>query len=121
NSRRLYALAAEYLARYHIDIDPHEPVENLSVTQQKMIEIAKALVAKVSVLVLDEPTDVLEDQARQELFDIIRRLKSEHEIGFIYCSRRYAEVHQLGDRVTILRDGRRVGTWPISEISLDEI
>jgi ribose transport system ATP-binding protein len=121
NSRRLYALAAEYLARYHIDLDPYEPVENLSVTQQKMIEIAKALVAKVSVLVLDEPTDVLEDQARQELFDIIRRLKSEHEIGFIYISHRYAEVHQLGDRVTILRDGRRVGTWPITEISLDEI
>jgi ribose transport system ATP-binding protein len=121
NSRQLYALATEYLARYHIDLDPYEPVENLSVTQQKMIEIAKALVAKVSVLVLDEPTDVLEDQARQELFDIIRRLKSEHEIGFIYISHRYAEVHQLGDRVTILRDGRRVGTWPIAEISLDQI
>jgi ribose transport system ATP-binding protein len=121
NTRRLYGLAKEYLARYHMDLDPHEPVENLSVTQQKMIEIAKALVAKVSVLVLDEPTDVLEDQARQELFDIIRRLKSEHEIGFIYISHRYAEVHQLGDRVTILRDGRRVGTWPIAEISLDEI
>jgi ribose transport system ATP-binding protein len=121
NTRRLYALAKEYLARYHMDLDPFEPVENLSVTQQKMIEIAKALVAKVSVLVLDEPTDVLEDQARQELFDIIRRLKSEHEIGFIYISHRYAEVHQLGDRVTILRDGRRVGTWPIAEISLDEI
>jgi ribose transport system ATP-binding protein len=121
NKRRLYGLAREYLAGYHMDLDPHEPVERLSVTQQKMIEIAKALVAKVSVLVLDEPTDVLEDQARQELFDIIRRLKSEHEIGFIYISHRYAEVHQLGDRVTILRDGRRVGTWPIAEISLDEI
>jgi ribose transport system ATP-binding protein len=121
NSRRLYALAAEYLARYHIDLDPYEPVENLSVTQQKMIEIAKALVAKVSVLVLDEPTDVLEDQARQELFDIIRRLKSEHEIGFIYISHRYAEVHQLGDRVTILRDGRNAGTFRVAEISLDQI
>ena len=104
-----------------MDLDPRELVENLSVTQQKMIEIAKALVAKVSVLVLDEPTDVLEDQARQELFTIIRRLKNEHEIGFIYISHRYAEVHQLGDRVTILRDGRKVGTWPIAEISLDSI
>ena len=121
NKRKLYSLAREYLARYHMDLDPREPVENLSVTQQKMIEIAKALVAKVSVLVLDEPTDVLEDQARQELFDIIRKLKGEHDIGFIYISHRYAEVHQLGDRVTILRDGRRVGTWPIADISLDEI
>ena len=121
NKRKLYELARAYLASYHMDLDPREPVENLSVTQQKMIEIAKALVAKVSVLVLDEPTDVLEDQARNELFDIIRRLKSEQEIGFIYISHRYAEVHQLGDRVTILRDGRRVGTWPIADISLDSI
>ena len=121
NKRKLYSLAGEYLSRFHMDLDPREPVENLSVTQQKMIEIAKALVARVSVLVLDEPTDVLEDQARQELFDIIRRLKDEHDIGFIYISHRYAEVHQLGDRVTILRDGRKVGTWPISEISLDAI
>ena len=118
---KLYALAKEYLERYHMDLDPREPVENLSVTQQKMIEIAKALVAKISVLVLDEPTDVLEDQARQDLFDIIRKLKSEHDIGFVYISHRYAEVHQLGDRVTILRDGRRVGTWPIADISLDDI
>ena len=121
NKRKLYSLAKEYLSRYHMDLDPREPVENLSITQQKMIEIAKALVAKVSVLVLDEPTDVLEDQARKELFDIIRKLKGEHDIGFIYISHRYAEVHQLGDRVTILRDGRRVGTWPIADISLDEI
>jgi ribose transport system ATP-binding protein len=121
NKKKLYSLAQDYLSRFHMDLDPRELVENLSVTQQKMIEIAKALVAKVSVLVLDEPTDVLEDQARQELFTIIRRLKSEHEIGFIYISHRYAEVHQLGDRVTILRDGRKVGTWPIAEISLDSI
>ncbi|MGA2479975.1 MAG: sugar ABC transporter ATP-binding protein [Spirochaetia bacterium] len=121
NKRKLYELARTYLASYHMDLDPREPVENLSVTQQKMIEIAKALVAKVSVLVLDEPTDVLEDQARNELFDIIRRLKSEQEIGFVYISHRYAEVHQLGDRVTILRDGSRVGTWPIADISLDTI
>jgi ABC-type sugar transport system ATPase subunit len=121
NKRKLYSLAKEYLSRYHMDLDPREPVENLSITQQKMIEIAKALVAKVSVLVLDEPTDVLEDQARKDLFDIIRKLKGEHDIGFIYISHRYAEVHQLGDRVTILRDGRRVGTWPIADISLDEI
>jgi ribose transport system ATP-binding protein len=64
---------------------------------------------------------VLEDQARQDLFDIIRKLKAEHDIGFVYISHRYAEVHQLGDRVTILRDGKRVGTWPIADISLDDI
>ena len=121
NTKKLYSLASEYLARFHIDLNPHESVGRLSATQQKMVEIAKALVADISVLVLDEPTDVLEDKARQELFDIIRKLKSGHNIGFVYISHRYAEVHQLGDRVTILRDGRKVGTYSVSNISLDEI
>ena len=121
NRRRLYSLAGEYLARLNINISPRECVGRLSATQQKMIEIAKALVADISVLVLDEPTDVLEDRARQELFDIIRRLKKEQNIGFIYISHRYAEVHELGDRVTILRDGRKIGTYSVPEISLDEI
>jgi ribose transport system ATP-binding protein len=121
NKKKLYSLAQEYLARFHIDLNPFDCVDRLSVTQQKMVEIAKALVADISVLVLDEPTDVLEDKARQELFNIIHMLKKEHNIGFIYISHRYAEVHQLGDRVTVLRDGRKVGTYSISEISLDEI
>jgi ribose transport system ATP-binding protein len=121
NKKKLYSRAQEYLTRFHIDINPFDCVERLSVTQQKMVEIAKALVADISVLVLDEPTDVLEDKARQELFNIIHMLKKEHNIGFIYISHRYAEVHQLGDRVTVLRDGRKVGTYLISEISLDEI
>jgi ribose transport system ATP-binding protein len=121
DTKKLYSLAREYLERFHIDLDPRARVGMLSATQQKMVEIAKALVADISVLVLDEPTDVLEDKARQELFDIIRMLKSEQKIGFIYISHRYAEVHQLGDRVTVLRDGRKVGTYSISEISLDEI
>ena len=121
NTRKLYSLASEYLARFHIALDPHEYVSRLSATQQKMVEIAKALVADISVLVLDEPTDVLEDRARHELFDIIRKLKNGHNIGFVYISHRYAEVHQLGDRVTILRDGRKVGTYSVSDISLDEI
>jgi ribose transport system ATP-binding protein len=121
NTKKLYSLAREYLQRFHIDLDPRACVGMLSATKQKMVEIAKALVADISVLVLDEPTDVLEDKARQEVFDIIRILKSEQKIGFIYISHRYAEVHQLGDRVTVLRDGRKVGTYTISEISLDEI
>jgi ribose transport system ATP-binding protein len=121
NRRKLYSLAGEYLARLNINISPRECVGSLSATQQKMIEIAKALVADISVLVLDEPTDVLEDRARQELFDIIRKLKKEQNIGFIYISHRYAEVHELGDRVTILRDGRKIGTYSVPDISLDEI
>ena len=117
----LYGRAAEYLRRFHIDLDPHDIVGELSVTQQKMVEIARALVTDSKVLVLDEPTDVLEDRSRNDLFEVIDRLKSEHQVGFIYISHRYAEVYELGDRVTILRDGRNAGTWRIEDLTLDEM
>ena len=120
DQKTLYERSAEYLERFHIDLDPREQVGNLSVTQQKMVEIARALVSDVKVLVLDEPTDVLEDRSRQDLFDLIHRLKIEG-VGFIYISHRYAEVHELGDRVTILRDGENAGSYDIDEISLDQM
>lgn len=120
DQKQLYAKTKDYLKRFHIDLDPRELVGNLSVTQQKMVEIARALVSDVKVLVLDEPTDVLEDRSRQDLFDLILNLKADG-VGFIYISHRYAEVHSLGDRVTILRDGENVGTYDIDRISLDEM
>jgi len=116
----LYGKTLDYLKRFHIDLDPRETVGNLSVTQQKMVEIARALVSDVKVLVLDEPTDVLEDRSRHDLFDLIHKLKSDG-VGFIYISHRYAEVHNLGDRVTILRDGVNAGTYEIDKISLNEM
>ena len=120
DKKTLYRRAAEYLDRFHIDLDPFQPVAELSVTQQKMVEIARALVSNVKVLILDEPTDVLEDRSRSDLFELISSLKKDG-VGFIYISHRYAEVHQLGDRVTILRDGRNVGTFSIDSITLDEM
>ncbi len=119
--KELYEKAAYYLKKFHIDLDPYEMVGLLSVTQQKLVEIAKALVKDARVLVLDEPTDVLEDRSRKNLFDVIHELKVSHNVGFIYISHRYAEVHEIGDRVTILRDGKNVGVYNISDISLDEI
>jgi len=121
DAQTLYRRAAEYLARFHIDLDPHHIVGELSVTRQKMVEIARALVTDSKVLVLDEPTDVLEDRSRSDLFEVIRRLKSTHQVGFIYISHRYAEVYELGDRVTILRDGRNAGTYRIEDLTLDEM
>jgi ribose transport system ATP-binding protein len=84
-----------------------------------MVEIARALTTDARVIVLDEPTDVLEDRSRQDLFQLIHHLKTEQNVGFIYISHRYAEVYELGDRVTILRDGRNVGTFQIRDLTLD--
>jgi ribose transport system ATP-binding protein len=120
DQKTLYKKAEEYLKRFHIELDPHEMVGNLSVTQQKMVEIARALVSEAKVLVLDEPTDVLEDRSRNDLFELIENLKNDG-VGFIYISHRYAEAHDLGDRVTILRDGRNEGTYNIEDITLDQM
>ena len=118
DQKKLYSQAAALLKKFHIDLDPTEVVGKLSVTQQKMVEIARALTTQAKVIVLDEPTDVLEDRSRQDLFEVIGQLKQEG-IGFIYISHRYAEVYELGDRVTILRDGQNVGTYTIDNITFD--
>ena len=119
DEKTLYARTAEYLKRFHIDLDPTEMVSRLSVTEQKMVEIARALTTKAKVIVLDEPTDVLEDRSRRDLFQFIRQLKKEQGVSFVYISHRYAEVAEIGDRVTILRDGANVGTYEIKDLAFD--
>jgi ribose transport system ATP-binding protein len=121
NISTLYQKAHEYLEKFHIDLNPRELVGKLSVTQQKMVEIARSMVENAQVIVLDEPTDVLEDRSRQDLFEVISGLKKRQQVGFVYISHRYAEVHEIGDRVTILRDGKNSGCHNISEMSLDEM
>jgi ribose transport system ATP-binding protein len=118
---KLYQQAKQYLDEFHINLDPRETIRRLSVTEQKMVEIARALTTKAKVIVLDEPTDVLEEQARKDLFAVIRRLKQEQGVAFIYISHRYAEVAEIGDRVTILRDGKNVGTYEIKELAFDKM
>ena len=119
NGNALYKQARQFLDQFHIDLDPTEEVRRLSVTQQKMVEIARALTTQAKVLVLDEPTDVLEDRSRKDLFQVIRHLKQEQGVSFIYISHRYAEVAEIGDRVTILRDGKNVGTYNIKDLAFN--
>jgi len=121
DDRTLYQKARQLLESFHIDLDPSELVRKLSVTQQKMVEIARALTTQAKAIILDEPTDVLEDRSRRDLFEVIRKLKQEQGIGFIYISHRYAEVYELGDRVTILRDGKKVGTYTIKDLTFDDM
>lgn len=119
DERTLYRQAKEYLDEFHIDLDPRETIRRLSVTEQKMVEIARALTTKATVIVLDEPTDVLEDQSRRDLFEVIRQLKVTQGVAFVYISHRYTEVAEIGDRVTILRDGKNVGTYEIRDLAFE--
>jgi ABC-type sugar transport system ATPase subunit len=121
NKNELYRKAEQFLNQFHIELDPTEQVRKLSVTQQKMVEIARALTTQAKVIVMDEPTDVLEDRSRKDLFQVIRQLKQEQGVSFIYISHRYAEVAEIGDRVTILRDGKNVGTYNIKDLPFNQM
>ena len=92
----------------------------LGVADQQMVEIAKALAVDAKILVLDEPTSALSLREIEQLFETIRVLKS-HGVGIIYISHRLEEIKQIGDRVTVMRDGQLIGTRNVSDISLDEI
>jgi len=105
--RRMRDEAARILTALGTDLDPGTPVHRLGVAQQQMVEIAKALSQHARVLVMDEPTAALSDPEIERLFAIIRTLKAEG-VAIIYISHRLHEIFAIGDRITVLRDGRNV-------------
>lgn len=120
DNAQLYATARRVLERIGFDIDPRTPVHRLGIAQQQMVEIAKALSQDARILVMDEPTAALSDRESEQLFAIMRQLK-QRGVAIVYISHRMAEVFELGDRVTVLRDGRNVATMPVSAVSADEL
>jgi ribose transport system ATP-binding protein len=117
---RLYREAAKVLAAIGFDIDPREPVHRLGVAQQQMVEIAKALSQDARILVMDEPTAALSDRETERLFAMIARLKA-RGVAIVYISHRLAEVFALGDRITVLRDGRKVASVMAEQTTPDEL
>ncbi len=91
-------------------------VSKLSVARQQLVEIARALSCRARILVLDEPTSALSEAETEALFVTLRRLRAQG-VGIIYISHRLEEVMRLADRITVLRDGRRVGTQPVRQIN----
>jgi ABC-type sugar transport system ATPase subunit len=100
--------AVEFFAKLKININPDDLVENLGVAQQQMIEIAKALAYDTKVLIMDEPTSALAEKEIENLFEIMRELKS-RGISIIFISHKLDEVLEITDRVVILRDGANAG------------
>jgi rhamnose transport system ATP-binding protein len=113
---RRRARAQELLGRVGAAIPPDAEVRRLTMPEQQLVEIARALGADARVLIMDEPTASLGDQEVENLFRVIRELKS-HGVGIIYISHRLEELPQVADRVTALRDGALVGTCPMTEVS----
>jgi ribose transport system ATP-binding protein len=118
--RRLLRDARRVLESIGFDIDPTTTVARLGVAQQQMVEIAKAVSQNARILVMDEPTAALSDRESELLFALIRRLKADG-VAIIYISHRMAEVFALGDRITVLRDGRRVGEVDPAGVTADEL
>ncbi|HEY3039837.1 MAG TPA: xylose ABC transporter ATP-binding protein [Pyrinomonadaceae bacterium] len=105
----LYRRARELLDDLHLPIDVHTPIRNLGIGQQQLVEIAKALSQNARILVLDEPTAALTDSEAATLFGILNKLRA-RGVGMIYISHKLDEVFRISDRITVLRDGKTVGT-----------
>lgn len=118
--RRTYTEAKRVLDMIGFDIDPRLPVHGLGVAQQQMVEIAKALSQDARILVMDEPTAALSDHETEKLFAMIGRLKAEG-VAIIYISHRLSEVFALGDRITVLRDGRKIADLSPAETTPDQL
>ncbi len=105
----LYRRARELLDDLHLSIDPHTLIRSLGIGQQQLVEIAKALSHNARILVLDEPTAALTDSEVETLFVILNKLRG-RGVGMIYISHKLNEVLRISDRITVLRDGKTVGT-----------
>ncbi|MCU0514711.1 MAG: sugar ABC transporter ATP-binding protein [Anaerolineae bacterium] len=110
----------DLLALLETDIDPEEPVSGLSVAQQQMVEIVKALAVESRLIIMDEPTATLNPVEVQHLFQVIDRLKSRGS-AVIFISHRLDEVLAIAQRVTVLKDGRWIATQPAAGLTQAEI
>src|SRR5919112_616133 len=112
----LYSRAQRLLDDLHLAVDPRTPVGTLGIGQQQLVEIAKALSQEARILVLDEPAAALTDAEVETLFRIISKLRA-RGVGMIYISHKLDEVFRVSERITVLRDGRTVGTQPARELN----
>ena len=120
NWRRLNAQAQAMLDRLDVAIDPRAYVADLPVAQRQMVEIAKALSYESKLIIMDEPTATLTEKEVLKIFEIVKALRSQG-VAIIYISHRLEEAFELSDRITVLRDGRKIGTKSTRETDRDEI
>ena len=118
--KRMYREVDQLLASLDVSLSSHQPVQGLSVAEQQLVEITKALSLQARVLVLDEPTAALSAHEVEELFVIVRQLR-ERGVAVLFVSHRLEEVFKIADRLTICRDGSHIITTSVSEITTEEI
>jgi inositol transport system ATP-binding protein len=118
--RRLAEDTRTLMDRIGLRIDPMAEVRDLSVAEQQMVEIARALSTEARLIIMDEPTSALSDAEVDTLFAIVQELRAQG-LGIIFVTHRLDEVMRICDRATVLRDGRLVGTRAVADLSIDEL
>jgi rhamnose transport system ATP-binding protein len=118
--RRMYQEAGALLRRLGLALDPRTKARELSVAQQQVVEIARALSINAKVLIMDEPTSSLTQHEVDELFTIVRQLRASGT-AIVFISHRLEELFALADRVTTLRDGKYVGTRAMADVTTDDL
>jgi monosaccharide-transporting ATPase len=120
NWKKTHEDAKAILLDMGIDIDVKQSVNTYSTAIQQMVSIARAISMKAKLVVMDEPTSSLDDKEVEVLFEVINKLKKEG-VSIIFVSHRLDEIYTVCDRITVLRDGDYVGTWPITELSQNQL
>jgi ABC-type sugar transport system ATPase subunit len=118
--RRLRMRAAQVLARLGLRLDVTRPAGSYSIATQQLIEIAKALGQDARILVMDEPTSALNAPEVERLFQLVGQLRGQG-CGIVYITHKMEEIEQLADRITVLRDGERIGTAPAAQLPQDKL
>ena len=116
----IHQASASILKGLGVELDPRTRVAQLGIAQQQMVEIAKAISLDAGILIMDEPTSALTEREIAELFARMRTLRAAG-VSIVYISHRLEELFEIGDRVTVLRDGRLVGTHNIRDISKPDL
>ena len=120
NKRKMRLIAEENLEKMQCSIDIKKPVGNLSIAEQQIIAICKALVHEAIIILMDEPSSSLSNRELEHLFNLIENLK-QHNTSVLYISHRLEEIFHIADSVTVMRDGKYISTDNISEISKEKI
>ncbi len=118
--KEMFKRSREVFVRLGIDIDVTQVAGNLTIAQQQMVEIAKAVIHEVRVLILDEPTATLTGHETQILFQIVRNFMSQGT-AILFVSHRLDEVFELASKVTVMRDGQKVGTYSVANLNAREL
>jgi ABC-type sugar transport system ATPase subunit len=120
NWRDIKKKAVVMLRELGLEIDVTRPISELSTSQQQLVEIAKSIFFGARFIIMDEPTSSMDEGEKERFYASIRRLK-EQNVGIVYITHRLKEIFEIADDVTVMRDGKKVGTYQLSAVSQDDL